>query len=128
MRYTRSGQRGVTTVETAIVLPVFILVLVGLIEFGIVLHTNIILQNASREGARFGAIGSSKTDIEQRVRDFAPELSKSLSVDVKNAQGPRGTTLVVTTTYPVPLMTNMVRAITKTKDFTLSAETQMRLE
>jgi Flp pilus assembly protein TadG len=125
----RRGQRGVTTVEAAIVLPVFILVLIGLIEFGIVLHTNIILQNASREGARFGALGSSKTDIEQRVRDFAPELnSKSLTVDVKNAQGPKGTTLVVTTTYPVPVMTNMIRAITKSSGFTLTAETQMRLE
>jgi Flp pilus assembly protein TadG len=119
----------VTTVETAIVLPVFILVLIGLIEFGIVLHTNIILQNASREGARFGALGSTKTDIEQRVRDFAPELnSKSLTIDVKNAQGSKGTTLIVTATYPVPVMTNMIRAITKTTDFTLTAETQMRLE
>jgi Flp pilus assembly protein TadG len=100
-----------------------------MIEFGLVLHTNIILQNASREGARFAAIGKSKTEVIQRVRDFATDLDpKSMNVDVKNAQGNRGTTVVVTATYPVPLMTTMIKSITKTNTFNLSAETQMRLE
>lgn len=50
------NQNGATAVEFAIILPVLILVLFGIIEFGLVLFNKQIITNASREGARFGIV------------------------------------------------------------------------
>jgi Flp pilus assembly protein TadG len=46
--------RGATIVEFAIVLPVFILLIFGIIDFGLLIYNKQILTNASREGARAG--------------------------------------------------------------------------
>ncbi len=113
----------------AIVLPIFILILIGTVEFGIVLHDYLILQSASREGARAATIGISQSAVEQRVRDFSPRLNNaSLQVEVTNAQGVRGSTVIVRATYPVPLITHLMKALTGSSNFNLRAETLMRLE
>jgi hypothetical protein len=48
------NQRGVAAVEFALLLPVLIMVLFGIIEFGIALSRQQVLDTASREGARLG--------------------------------------------------------------------------
>ena len=47
---------GATAVEFALILPLFILLLFGIIEFGLVLYNKQIITNACREGARAGII------------------------------------------------------------------------
>lgn len=49
-------ERGQGLVEFAIVLPVFLLLFFGIVEFGIVLMDQTMLRNASRTAARAGAI------------------------------------------------------------------------
>jgi hypothetical protein len=51
----RSGQRGQALYEFAILLPVFLLLLLGMLEFGSMFLQNQTLQYATREGARAGA-------------------------------------------------------------------------
>lgn len=46
---------GQSLVETALILPVFLLTLFGLIDVGRLVYTNAALSQASREGARLGA-------------------------------------------------------------------------
>jgi Flp pilus assembly protein TadG len=46
------NQRGVAAVEFAIVLPLMTILLIGIIEFGIVLYNKQVVTNATREGAR----------------------------------------------------------------------------
>jgi hypothetical protein len=48
-------ERGQSLVEFAVLLPVFLLLLIGMLEFGFVFDHNISLSYASREGARVGA-------------------------------------------------------------------------
>jgi len=123
------SQRGAVVVEAAIVLPIFVLILVGILEFGIVFHDYLVLQNASREGARFAAVGHPATAIEQRVRDFTFHLNDpELAVEITNAQGPRGSTVVVRATYPIPLITPLMQGLTNQSSFGLEAESSMRLE
>lgn len=50
------GERGQSLIEFAIVLPVFLLLFFGIVEFGIVLLDQTMLRNASRTAARAGAI------------------------------------------------------------------------
>jgi hypothetical protein len=121
--------RGAVVVETAIILPVFVVLLVGILEFGLIFHNYLVLQSASREGARYGAIGHPQADVERRVRDFAFHLDdQGLIVEVLNAGGVRGTTLVVRTRYPLPLITPLMQALTGNPSFTLASESYVRLE
>jgi Flp pilus assembly protein TadG len=125
----RHGEKGTAIVEAAIVLPAFLLVLIGILEFGLIFNNYLILQNATREGARFGAIGSSEGNIEQRVRDYATDLNQSsLSVSVTGAEGNRGSLVTVDTSYPIPLITPMMSRIVGQDRFVLSAQAAMRLE
>jgi Flp pilus assembly protein TadG len=50
----RSSQRGQGLVEFAIVMPVFLLLLTGMLEFGLAFSDRLTMGNATREGARIG--------------------------------------------------------------------------
>ena len=129
MRSAHSREKGAAIVESAIVLPVFFIVLIGIMEFGLVFHNYLTLQNAVREGARFAAIGSSEAAVEQRVRDFSASLDQgSLAINIANAQGNRGTIVTVDSSYPLPLITPMMKQLVGQNSFALAAEASMRLE
>jgi Flp pilus assembly protein TadG len=50
----QSRQRGTSAIEFALVLPVLILLVFGIIEFGLLLYDQQVITNASREGVRYG--------------------------------------------------------------------------
>jgi len=68
-------QKGTSMVELAIVLPLLLILLFGIIELSIALYDKAMLTNASREGARAGIVAQNPrvTDarIRQVVRDYA---------------------------------------------------------
>jgi hypothetical protein len=49
-------QNGGAVVEFALILPLLILLLFGIVEFGLLLYNKQIITNASREGARAGIV------------------------------------------------------------------------
>lgn len=51
----RGGERGQGLVEFAMLVPVFMLLLLGMLEFGTAFNHNLTIGYASREGARIGA-------------------------------------------------------------------------
>jgi Flp pilus assembly protein TadG len=51
-------QKGTSAIEFAIVLPLLIVLLFGIIEFSILLFDKAVITNASREGARAGMVFS----------------------------------------------------------------------
>lgn len=50
------GEDGQTLVEFALILPIFLLVVVGVFDAGRAVYTNSTLSQAAREGARLGAV------------------------------------------------------------------------
>jgi Flp pilus assembly protein TadG len=50
------SQKGASAVEFAIVLPVLVTLLFGIIEFSIIFYDQAVITNASREGARAGIV------------------------------------------------------------------------
>jgi Flp pilus assembly protein TadG len=52
------GESGVAMVELAIVLPILLLLVFGMIEFGIAFNDDITLRQGVREAARQGAVGN----------------------------------------------------------------------
>lgn len=55
MRSSRRPRRGQALVEFAVILPTFLLVLLGIMEFGFVFAHYVTMEYATREGARMGA-------------------------------------------------------------------------
>ena len=55
MRKLLKSNRGANAIEFALVLPILLVMLFGIIEFGAVLYNKAVITNASREGARFAA-------------------------------------------------------------------------
>jgi len=58
MRHKNWNQRGVAAIEFALILPVLVLLLLGIIEFSLALYDKAVITNASREGARAGIVFS----------------------------------------------------------------------
>jgi hypothetical protein len=82
--------RGQSLVEFAIVLPLFLLILAGIVDFGMGLYTSITVTNAAREGARLGVVDDNPVDIEARVRAAATGLDPTkltVTLSCKEASG-----------------------------------------
>ncbi len=54
-RRRMAGERGQGLVEFALITPVFVLILLSMLDFGMAFYTNLTIEYASREGARVGA-------------------------------------------------------------------------
>ena len=67
--------RGSVAVEFALVLPVLLLILFGVIDFGRALNAQIELTGAARDGARLAALGYPDAAVQARVAAAAPTLS-----------------------------------------------------
>ncbi|WP_297448718.1 TadE family protein [Ferrovum sp.] len=52
------SERGVAAVEFAIVFPLMLLLMFGIVEFGTMMYDQIMVTNAAREGARWGSVQS----------------------------------------------------------------------
>jgi len=65
------NQRGAALLETAITLPLVLLVSVSIFEFGRAYQTWQVLTNAAREGARIAVItGTTDADVTSAVRNY----------------------------------------------------------
>lgn len=81
-------------VETAVVLPVFFTVVLGIIEFGRAFMVAQLLNNAAREGTRVAIMaGSTNTEVQAAVQNFAASSigvateQLTVSIDVTPATG-----------------------------------------
>ena len=67
----RNRRRGAALVEMALVLPVFVAVTLGIIEFGRAMMVSQLVTNAAREGARLGSFdGTTNAEVEEEIRSF----------------------------------------------------------
>jgi len=67
-------ERGQGLVEMALILPFLLVLVVGIVELGIALNRQIVVVNAAREAARFGAQGARSDDIYAQVFSAASQL------------------------------------------------------
>ncbi len=72
------GRRGQSLVEFTLVVPLFLLLVAGMVDFGMGLYSNITVMNAAREGARYSVTApGDAAAVEARVRAMASGLNDS---------------------------------------------------
>jgi Flp pilus assembly protein TadG len=64
-----AGRRGQSLVEFALVVPMLLLMVVGLIEFGRAWNVNQVVTFAARQGARTAAVMNASGNTAQEIRD-----------------------------------------------------------
>ena len=129
------GERGQSLVEFALLLPIFLILLFAIVDFGLGLNAWITITNSAREGARAGAVGADAATITQKVQDTSGALDlDKLTVTVTNAQGQPGGSVVVDVDYQYDLITPLsalmefVSGNTIGPTLNLSSSADMRLE
>lgn len=75
-------RRGAAAVELAIVLPLFMMIVMGIVEFGRAMMVGQLVTNAARHGSRLSIVdGATNTSVETAVKDF---VSNSVGVGVSD--------------------------------------------
>lgn len=124
------NERGQALVEISLIMPILLLLLFGIIDFGRIFHAYLLVTNAVREGARIGVVGAADTVICQTVKDSAVGLdAASINPNVAPAEGSRvrGAELSVSVDYPVSVYTPIISSIIGAS-FTVHASSTMRVE
>lgn len=123
-------EEGQAMVEMALVLPILLLLLLGIVEFGRVFNAFISVAHVSREAARAAALGSSDPEITALALDRAEGLEKDrlvIQVTPEPSQRARGTGVEVEVDYSVPLIAPLLANLLP-NPFPVSAQTTMRVE
>lgn len=102
----KRNERGQTFVEFTLALPVLIVLLFGIIQFGIAFHSYITLTDATRAGARKAAVSrflpanERSGAVATAVRNSAQNLDQALLVPSVDSTWAPGADVTVTVTYP----------------------------
>ena len=70
-------RRGQTLVEFALILPLLLLLLMGVLDFGRAIYANNTIQNAAREAVRIGIVNQNTSVIEAEAQKQAVALGLS---------------------------------------------------
>lgn len=113
---SRSGQRGQALVEFAFVMPLLLIVLFLMVDFGVGFARWIAITNATREGARLAAVGADPAAITQKVVDTSNGVLDAGNVqvgylDVDGDGVAIGDSVVVRANYDYPLLTPLGRLL-----------------
>ncbi len=126
----RREERGQALVEMALVLPLLLLLLFGVVEFSRVGHAYLTLSHAAREGARLGITGAEDTEIEQRIAAAGVSLNQDeLQITLSPAAHLReyGGEFQVTLDYQVPLFLPLLDTVVP-NPLPLQGRVTMRIE
>ena len=138
-----NNKNGTAILEFAIVLPVLFLILMGIIEFSLVLYDKAVLTNASREGARAGIVSQNPRVTNREIRDvvinycstflitWGADILEDTDITISPASRdglPFGYDLTVTVTYRYDFLVLPSFMTTPIGPINLVAQTLMKLE
>ena len=129
MRKLLRSEFGQSMVETAIVLPVVLLLLVAIVDSGRVFHSWLIVTNAAREGARSASAQQPWATVQTRIEaaSGAWTCGAELTCTPTNIQGASGESVSISVTRDVTLLTPIMSALWG-GTVTLTGNATMQLE
>ena len=98
--------------EFALVVPLLLVLVMGIVEFGRAYHLQTTLSGAAREGVREMALHNNPTDARGATKAAAPQLAltdSQIAVTPSScvaSAGAPAATATVTVSYPMPFITD----------------------
>ncbi len=120
----RHKERGDSLAEFALIIPVLLLIVIAILDFGRAIYAYSVVSNSAREGARYGVIeGHTDAGIETRVRESAVGLDQSqfTRIDVTRTI----TTVNVVVGYNFELITPLVAQVIGRSSIPLASSATM---
>lgn len=104
------NQKGAALVEMAIILPILLLIVFGIFEFGRAMFITNTLNNAAREGARRAAVSPAPINIDAFVISGIPFDKTGLVITTSTTTPAAGSGVPVTVTVTLPFraLTEMI--------------------
>jgi Flp pilus assembly protein TadG len=91
---TWSSETGAELVEFALTFPLLLLVVMGIIDFGLLFQRYEVLTNAAREGARVAVLtGYTNADVQTRVNQYLQATSLSSATVTTTVGAPQNLTV-----------------------------------
>lgn len=126
----RRDERGQSLVETALILPVLLLLLVGILDFGRIMYSYAHLHMAAQETVRMGGLGNNDTEITSFAKDYV-QLQKvdQLKINISPGDSSRdaGDYVTVKLEYPFQFFTPFVSSLFSSS-LSIKAESTIRVE
>lgn len=117
MRSRLRDERGASAVEFGMIVPLLLVLLLGIIEFGHAFQVQGTLSASAREGARRMALQNDQAQARDAVQEAAAALSPGITdaqISIDPASCPvasdTDTDVVVTISYPMPFLTGFFGA------------------
>ena len=103
----RRGERGAALVEFALALPLLLVILAGIVDFGFAFQRYEVITNAAREGARLASLPgyNDQTIVDNRVRAY---VMKGLNLPAGSLGAPMPAGAVVLTNEDLTIGGNTV--------------------
>lgn len=123
------NNKGQSIVETALILPVIILLLMGMFEFSRIFGSYLLITYTGRESARMAAVGKSNEEIIQNVYEKSGLLDLSnlqITID-PNGVRRTGEDVGVKLRYKIIIYAPVIQSILP-NPFYVEAKTYMRVE
>jgi Flp pilus assembly protein TadG len=109
-------ERGASAVEFGLVVPILLILVLGIVEFGHAFQVQGTLSAAAREGARAMALRNDQTQARDAVQEAAAALDPDIAdgqISISPETCPTGTTdtnVTLTIDYPMPFLTDFFGA------------------
>ncbi|WP_050740366.1 TadE/TadG family type IV pilus assembly protein [Acetobacterium bakii] len=120
-------EEGQAVVELALTLPILIMILCAIVDFGWIFNNQIMIDNCSREGARYAIVHSTETiaSIKGYTRSVAPAyLTDVLTINVIYDSG----NVTVDVNGGVDVLTPLAGVFTQGQTLDLSSSCTMKVE
>lgn len=103
----KKSEKGVSLIEFALVLPILLALLIGIVEFGWILNGHITVTGAAREGARVAVVGAEKEEIDAAVNRHIDPLN-IIGLDIDDGVGDFGNQTYVTVSGGLNSLTGFI--------------------
>jgi len=120
------SEKGASAVEFALILPILIILVFGIVEFGIAFNNYITITHAAREGARIAAVDLNNPDLKNIIieRAFPVQITEDDIVISTTEEKNIGDPVEVEITYNISITIPLVGSW----DIPLKNKAIMRLE
>ncbi|MBS8266579.1 pilus assembly protein [Mesobacillus boroniphilus] len=122
------SEKGQSLVEFALVLPLLVLLLFGIVDFARIFHVYLTMDHAGREAARAASIGKDDTTIKSVAVGDGASINLTEGNVLITPEGTRtsGTDVVITINYSINFLTPVIGNIIG--EVNLTDKTVMRIE